>query len=85
MKEIIVKRDILGNYSGINLGTAYDLVTKQGYDYIGFECADNRVIQVVFPTMGFKADDEKMKEELMRYFKYVESITGIKAPEKIEF
>ena len=83
MKEIIVKRDILGNYSGIDLGTAYDLITKQDYDYVGFQ-SDDRVIQVVFPTMGFKADDDKMKEELMKYFKYVESITGIEAPEEIE-
>jgi len=83
MKETIVKRDILGNYSGIDLGTAYALITKQGYDYVGFQ-SDNRVIQIVFPTMGFKADDDKMKEELMRYFKYVQSITGIEAPEEIE-
>lgn len=80
MKEVIVRRDILGNYSGIDLGTAYDLVTKQGYDYVGFQ-SDDRVIQVVFPTMGFKTDIDKMKDELMRYFKYVESITGIEAPE----
>ena len=83
MKEIIVKRDILGNYSGIDLGTAYDLVREHGYDYVGFQ-SDNRVIQVVFPTMGFKVDDDKMKEELMRYFNYIESITGIEAPEQIE-
>ena len=83
MKEIIVRRDILGNYSGIDLGTAYDLVTKQGYDYVGFQ-SDDRVIQVVFPTMGFKVGDDRMKEELMKYFKYVESITGIEAPEEIE-
>ena len=83
MKETVVKRDILGHYSGIDLGTAYDLVTKQGYDYVGFQ-SDDRVIQVVFPTMGFKADDDKMMEELTRYFKYVESITGIEAPERID-
>ena len=86
MKETIVKRDILGHYSGIDLGTAYNLVTKQDYDYVGFQ-SDDRVIQVVFPTMGFKSIDDKtdkMKEELMRYFKYVESITGIEAPERID-
>ena len=83
MKETIVKRDILGHYSGIDLGTAYDLVRKQGYDYVGFQ-SDDRVIQVVFPTMGFKADDDKMMEELTRYFKYIESITGIEAPERID-
>lgn len=83
MKETIVKRDILGYYSGIDLGTAYDLITKHSYDYVGFQ-SDDRVIQVVFPTMGFKADDDKMKEELMKYFKYIESITGIEAPEEID-
>jgi len=83
MKEIIVRRDVLGHYSGIDLGTAYGLITKQGYDYIGFQ-SDDRVIQVVFPTLGFKVDDDKMKEELMGYFKYVESITGIEAPEQID-
>lgn len=83
MKEIIVKRDILGNYSGIDLGTAYNLIEKAGYDYVGFE-SDDRVIQIVFPMVGFKADDDKMLEELTRYFEYVESITGIEAPEKIE-
>ena len=83
MKEIIVKRDILGHYSGIDLGIAYDLITKQGYDYVGFQ-SDDRVIQVVFPTMGFKVDGDKMKEELTKYFEYVESITGIEAPEQID-
>ena len=83
MKEIIVMRGILGHYSRINLETAYDLITKQGYDYVGFQ-SDDRVIQVVFPTLGFKVDDDKMKEELMRYFEYVESMTGIEAPEQID-
>lgn len=83
MKETIVKRDILGNYSGIDLGTAYELITKQSYDYVGFQY-DDRVIQVVFPTMGFKVGVDRMTEELMRYFKYVESITGIEAPERID-
>lgn len=83
MKETIVKRDILGRYSGIDFGTAYDLITKQGYDYVGFQ-SDDRVIQVVFPTMGFKADEKKMTEELMKYFAYIESITGIEAPEQID-
>ena len=83
MKETIVKRNIIGNYSGIDLGTAYELITKHGYDYVGFQ-SDDRVIQVVFPTMGFAADADKMKDELMKYFKYVESITGIEAPKEID-
>ena len=83
MKETIVKRDILGHYSGIDLGTAYDLIKGGAYDYVGFQ-SDDRVIQVVFPVMGFKADDDKMMDELMKYFKYVESITGIEAPERID-
>lgn len=83
MKEIIVKRNILGRYSGIDLETAYYLITKQSYDYVGFR-SDDRVIQVVFPTLGFEADDDKKKKELMEYFEYIESITGIEAPERID-
>ena len=83
MKEIIVKRDIIGRYSGIDLATAYGLITGGAYDYVGFQ-SDDRVIQVVFPTFEIKADEEKMKEELTKYFAYIESITGIEAPERID-
>lgn len=83
MKEIIVKRDFFGHYSKIGLTTAYTLITELSYDYVGFQ-SDDRTISIVFPTLGFKVDDEKRKEELMKYFKYVEEITGIEAPEEIE-
>lgn len=82
MEEIIVKRDFLGNYSGIDLRTAWSLITKEGYDYVGFQ-SDDRIIQIVFPMMGLTADADKMTEELTKYFEYIESITGIKAPEQI--
>lgn len=83
MKEIIVKRDFLGNYSRIDLGTAWSLITKEGYDYVGFQ-SDDRTIQIVFPMMGLTADADKMTEELTKYFQYIESITGIEAPERID-
>lgn len=83
MKEIIVKRDIMGNYTGIDIVSAYNLVMNGTYDFVGFE-SDDRIIQILFPTLGFKADDEKKVEELKKYFEYVQSITGIEAPEVID-
>lgn len=83
MKEILVKRDITGCYSKIDLKTAFNLITEGSFDYVGFE-SDDRTIQIIFPTFGIKVNNERMMEELQKYFDYVESITGIEPPERID-
>lgn len=79
MKEVIVQRDFMGMYEAITVEKAIDLIKNRNYSAAVFQ-SDDRVIAILFWT-PFGADEEVMMMELMRYFKYVNSITGIDVPE----
>ena len=82
MKEIFVRKDMFGTYTGIDLTEALDLVKNHMYSAVSFE-TDDRIISIVF-WAPFGADQESMKEAASDYFRYISSITGLDLPVEVE-